>query len=82
MGAARWSAAKRLQLANDPLNLLAVDLSSNSQKGDSGPADWLPANTPIRCAYSVRLAQVARKYDLPVTGRNKRTMRRECSVEA
>jgi uncharacterized protein DUF1524 len=81
MGAARWSAAKRVQLANDPLNLLAVDLSSNSRKGDSGPADWLPANTPIRCAYSVRLAQVARKYDLPVTKRDKGTMRGQCARE-
>ena len=78
MGAARWSAAKRVQLANDPLNLLAVDLSSNSQKGDSGPADWLPANTRIRCAYSVRLAQVARRYDLPVTRPDKRAMRGQC----
>jgi len=68
----------RVQIANDPLNLLAVDRSSNSGKGDSGPAEWLPPNRPIRCAYSVRFAQVARKYALPVTKVDKRTMLGQC----
>ncbi|MEX1140715.1 MAG: HNH endonuclease family protein [Thermoleophilaceae bacterium] len=78
MGARRWTDAKRIQLANDPLNLLAVDRSNNSSKGDSGPAEWLPPYRRIRCAYSVRIAQVARNYDLPVTRPDKRTMRRHC----
>ena len=63
-----------MQVANDPLNLLAVDRSSNGAKGDSGPAERLPPNRPIRCAYSVRFAQVARKYALPVTRGDKRAM--------
>ena len=78
MGAREWSAERRVQIANDPLNLLAVDRSSNSAKGDSGPAEWLPPNRPIRCAYSVRFAQVARKYALPVTRVDKRTMLGQC----
>ena len=32
-GAARWAAGKRLALANDPLNLLAVDSSIKSARG-------------------------------------------------
>ena len=78
MGASEWSNARRVQIANDPLNLLAVDRSSNSAKGDSGPAEWLPPNHSIRCAYTVRFAQVARKYDLPVTRVDKRAMLHQC----
>ena len=35
-GAATWPAGKRLALANDPLNRLAVDSSTNRSKGDGG----------------------------------------------
>lgn len=79
MGAAGWTKPKRVQIANDPLNLLAVDQRSNTTKSDDGPAEWLPGNGRIRCAYSVRVAQVALKYDLPVTSADKATMRRQCS---
>jgi len=41
-GAATWAAGKRLALANDPLNLLAVDSSTNRSKGDGDAATWLP----------------------------------------
>nr|WP_286169032.1 HNH endonuclease family protein [Actinospica acidiphila] len=80
MGASRWSEAKRRQLANDPLNLLPVDGSANSAKSDSGPASWLPPSKGIRCAYAVRFAQVAVKYELPVTKADKETMREQCGV--
>lgn len=79
MGAARWTKAKRVRLANDPLNLLAVDQRSNAQKSDGGPAEWLPARPTIRCAYSVRVAQVARRYAMPVTRDDKATMRTQCT---
>ncbi len=59
-------------------DLLAVDRSSNSAKGDSGPAEWLPADSGIRCAYSVRFAQVARKYALSVTRSDKLAMLKQC----
>jgi len=78
MGASRWSKAKRVQIANDPLNLLAVDGSTNSSKGDSSPATWLPPSRKIRCAYVVRFAQVALKYDLPVTPADKTAMLEQC----
>lgn len=78
MGAARWDKDKREQLANDPLNLIPVDGPSNSSKGDSGPASWLPPNRGIRCSYAVRFAQVATKYELPVTAPDKRTMLAQC----
>lgn len=78
LGAARWSDERRLRFANDPLNLLAVDGPTNAQKGDSGPASWLPPHKAVRCAYAVRIAQVARKYALPVTPPDKVAMRRQC----
>jgi len=78
MGASRWPESKREQLANDPLNLLPVEGRANSVKGDSGPAAWLPPNKPVRCAYAVRFAQVAEKYELPVTAADKRMMLRQC----
>ncbi|MEU0371116.1 HNH endonuclease family protein [Streptomyces sp. NPDC006283] len=78
MGASRWDDAKRRQLANDPLNLLPVEGRANSAKGDSGPASWLPPSKPIRCSYVVRFAQVAVKYELPVTAADKRMMLTQC----
>ena len=80
MGAARWSEDKRRQLANDPLNLLPVDGPTNSGKGDSGPASWLPPDRGIRCAYGVRFAQVAEKYRLPVTAADKSMVLRLCAA--
>ncbi|NGO68716.1 HNH endonuclease family protein [Streptomyces boncukensis] len=78
MGAARWPEERRKQIANDPLNLLASDGPANASKGDAGPASWLPPNKRIRCAYAVRFAQVAQKYELPVTAPDKRTMLDQC----
>lgn len=78
MGASRWDKGKREDIANDPLNLIPVDGPTNSSKGDSGPAAWLPPNKQIRCSYAVRFAQVSLKYDLPVTAPDKEMMLRQC----
>lgn len=63
---------------NDPLNLIPVDGGANSSKSDSGPAAWLPPNKRIRCSYAVRFAQVADKYEMPVTTADKEMMLRQC----
>jgi hypothetical protein len=78
MGASRWTEDKRESIANDPLNLVPVDGPTNGSKGDSGPASWLPPNKQIRCAYSVRFAQVSLKYELPVTAADKDMMLKQC----
>ncbi|WP_051494521.1 HNH endonuclease family protein [Streptomyces exfoliatus] len=78
MGAARWGKEKRQRLANDVLNLLPVSGSANSAKRDSGPASWLPPNKATRCSYAVRFAQVAKKYELPVTASDKEMMLKQC----
>jgi hypothetical protein len=66
-GANRWDIRKRAALANDPMNLLAVDASVNRQKGNSDAATWLPANRVFRCAYVARQVAVKKKYGLWVT---------------
>lgn len=66
-GAASWPAGKRLALANDPLNLLAVDASANRSKGDGDTATWLPANKSFRCTYVARQVAVKGKYSVWVT---------------
>ena len=66
-GAASWPAGKRLALANDPLNLLAVDASANRSKGDGDTATWLPANKSFRCTYVARQVAVKGKYAVWVT---------------
>lgn len=78
MGAAGWTKDKREDIANDPLNLMPVDGPTNGAKSDSGAAAWLPPNRVIRCSYSVRIAQVSLKYQLPVTEADKRMMLAQC----
>ncbi|MEU8205352.1 HNH endonuclease family protein [Streptosporangium sp. NPDC049046] len=78
MGASRWPMSKRKRIANDPLNLIPVYGAANEAKGGSGPASWLPPVRGVRCAYVVRFAQVAVKYDLPVTRADKKVMLARC----
>ena len=78
-GAQQLSAERRVQLANDPLELLAVDGPANQQKGDGDAATWLPSNKPFRCQYIARQIAVKRKYALWVTEPEKSTMARVLS---
>ncbi len=66
-GAFAFPFAKRVALANDPVNLLAVDASTNRQKSDGDAATWLPPNKAFRCDYVARQITVKRKYELWVT---------------
>lgn len=73
-GAKNWDDAKRLQLANDPINLLAVDGPSNTQKSDSDASKWLPSNKDYRCTYVEKQITVKAKYGLWVTPDEKKAM--------
>lgn len=66
-GAQQLTPGERRQLANDPLELLAVDGPANQQKGDGDAATWLPSNTAFRCEYVSRQIAVKVKYGLWVT---------------
>ncbi|MFF4415120.1 HNH endonuclease family protein [Streptosporangium sp. NPDC001559] len=75
-GAQQWPEGKRKELANDPLNLLAVDGPLNSQKGAGDAATWLPPRGAYRCTYVSRQIQVKAKYGLWVTSAEKDAMRK------
>ncbi|MBN9611620.1 MAG: DUF1524 domain-containing protein [Actinobacteria bacterium] len=66
-GAQQLSAAQRQNMANDPLNLQAVDGPTNEQKGAGDAATWLPPNKAYRCTYVSRQIEVKAKYHLWVT---------------
>lgn len=73
-GAQNLSFNQRTSLANDPLNLLAVDGSANQQKSDGDSATWLPSNRAFRCQYVARQIEVKSKYSLWVTKAEKTSM--------
>jgi len=66
-GAAYFDKTKRAAIANDPLNLIAVDAKLNRQKGDADAATWLPPLKSYRCDYVARQIAVKAKYGLWVT---------------
>ena len=66
-GAQHLSPQARVDLANDPLELLAVDGPTNEAKGDGDAATWLPPNKAYRCAYVARQVAVKARYGLWVT---------------
>lgn len=80
VGAFQWSDVKRLEFANDPLNLLAVSARLNRQKGDGDAATWLPPAKPYRCAYVSRQVVVKVKYGLWVTRAEKSAIERVLST--
>lgn len=75
-GAAQWPFKQRVALANDPLNLLAVEAAANRAKGDGDAATWLPPNHAFRCAYVARQIAVKAKYGLWVTPPEREAMAR------
>ncbi len=78
-GAAYFDKNTRSQIANDPLNLLAVDAKLNRQKGDGDAATWLPPNKAFRCEYVSRQVSVKAKYSLWVTSPEKEAILRVLS---
>ncbi len=75
-GAQLLTPQTRIALANDPLELIAVDGDANQQKGDGDAATWLPPNKPFRCQYVARQVAVKAKYNLWVTQAEADAMRR------
>lgn len=79
-GAKQLSQQQRIALANDPLELLAVDGPANQDKSDSDAATWLPPNKAFRCQYVARQIAVKKKYQLWVTSAEKEAMLRVLSA--
>lgn len=66
-GAQQLTKEERIELANDPLELIAVEGKANQEKSDSDAATWLPPNKTFRCQYVARQIAVKAKYSLWVT---------------
>ncbi|MCG2801256.1 MAG: HNH endonuclease family protein [Cellulomonas sp.] len=77
-GAASWDAARRLALANDPANLLAVQGAANQAKGAGDASEWLPSSG-YRCAYVLEQIRVKAAYSLWVTAQEQAAMGRVLS---
>ncbi|WP_223979511.1 HNH endonuclease family protein [Arthrobacter sp. NicSoilB8] len=75
-GAQQLTAQQREHLANDPLNLIAVDGPANQDKSASDAATWLPPNKAFRCHYVARQISVKAAYLLWVTPTEKEAMKR------
>ena len=75
-GAAALTPQQRQSLANDPLNLLAVDGPANQEKSDGDAATWLPSEKAFRCLYVARQISVKAAYQLWVTPAEKSAMQR------
>ncbi|GAA1763013.1 DUF1524 domain-containing protein [Kocuria aegyptia] len=66
-GADRLAPDERTALANDPLNLRAVDGPVNGEKSAADAAEWLPPNESFRCEYVATQIAVKTRYELSVT---------------
>lgn len=66
-GGDKLSQEQRVAIANDPINLLAVDGPQNGAKGDKDASEWLPKNKRAQCFYAASQIRVKAKYKLTVT---------------
>ncbi|WP_255505708.1 HNH endonuclease family protein [Mycetocola sp. JXN-3] len=66
-GAQALTDDRRRELANDPINLLAVDGPTNTQKSDGDAATWLPPRRAAWCGYVARQVSVKAAYGLWMT---------------
>lgn len=70
-GGDRWSAQKKLQFANDPMNLMLVEKREQRRKQDRGPTRYLPPREEFHCQYARTWEAIADKYDLQLASRDR-----------
>lgn len=78
-GAASWTAAQRRAFDRDASNLVVADARVVRAKAGRGPAEWLPPNVALRCAYAARFAEVVATYDLTLDPADQEVARRQCA---
>ncbi|MCZ4537289.1 HNH endonuclease family protein [Gordonia terrae] len=74
MGAWAWPPDRRLDFANDPANLVAVDGRSNQEKSDSEPARWMPPARGFWCQYAIQFVIVTATYGLAIDEPSRRVL--------
>jgi len=78
-GAQQLDPDRRRDLANDPLELLAVTGAVNRAKRDGDAATWLPPRQEARCGYVARQVLVKQRYGLWTTAAEHEAMERVLS---
>lgn len=81
-GAQDLSPQQRQDLANDPLNLWAVDGRQNQSKGDAAADEWLPEDVLARCRLVAHQVAVKARYGLWVTPPERDAMTRVLDEQA
>ncbi|WP_424892320.1 HNH endonuclease family protein [Streptomyces sp. XH2] len=74
-GARELTAEQRLNLANDPENLVAADGSTNAAKGAKDASEWLPPRSDALCWYASAQVRVKAKYRLSVSSAEESALR-------
>ena len=80
-GGDRWPAEKKMQFANDPLNLMIVEKNEIRKKSERGPDRYLPRKE-FQCEYAGLWQAIADNYDLELETRDKNRIRKilqDCS---
>ena len=78
-GARSWSSLQRQRFANDlgfRWSLNAITSSVNSAKGDADPAQWLPPEVGVRCAYAIRWMEVKYRWRLSIDATERSALQR------
>ena len=65
-GGAKWTQRQKMEFANDPENLLAVDAVANRKKGAKSPLKWKPRKE-YWCEYAKQWEGIKKKYDLYIS---------------
>jgi hypothetical protein len=79
----QWSDEKRMQFANDPLNLIPVSRDSHRKKRDRGIGNWRPDEDSFHCEYAAAWRDVSTKYDLDLFQRDRsrmNTILKDCDI--
>lgn len=77
-GAAKWTTARRQQLANDLTHsqLIAVTDNVNQEKGDKDPAKWLPPKASYHCEYARMWVWVKHVYGMSADSAEKAALKK------
>lgn len=66
----QWSAQKKIQFSNDPMNLVLTSRKEIRKKNQKGPSRYLPQEKFI-CEYVALWDSIAERYDLQIDRRDK-----------
>ncbi len=72
-GGDRWIPDKKLQFANDPLNIMLVERREIRRKRDRGPSRYLPRDE-FQCEYINLWDQLSEKYNLQLSSSDRSTI--------